>query len=313
MSLTTEQAAAEAVARWLGKVAIPGRHCLRTNLPQIDFPRFFDTLANQIEHTAADFSFCAAGFDLDEPTLQMLVGRTNLRFGNVATHLQKAAAWRNSEDTTILAIARGEPEGGNTLQEFAKASSGELAKILLGWLADPEHEFSSTRLAPDLHGRLLKLLHEQPPPGVVLSLDAACRFASAWSSARESTDPQVRNDAPLIAIAELQIAWDGELLQTRGDSDERRKESLRDNLIRAIQSTQEVLSLSEQELQKLALKVARTDDQERPGLEALLLAIKEAQRGPTAARLRSIHLELYRKLSKTRQAPPTPATEGALD
>ena len=33
----------------------------------------------------------------------------------VATHLQRAATWRNRSDATILAIARGEPEGGNTL------------------------------------------------------------------------------------------------------------------------------------------------------------------------------------------------------
>jgi hypothetical protein len=313
VSLTIEQAAAEAVGRWLGKIARPGRHCLRTNLPQLDFQRFFTTLANQIEHDASEFSFCAAGFELDEPTLQTIVGRTDLRFRNVATHLQKAAAWRNSEDTTILAIARGEPEGGNTLQEFEKASSGELAQVLLGWLADPEHDFSNTRLAPELHGRILKLLHEQPPAGIVLSLDAACRFAAAWSSARASADAQVRNDAPLIAMAELGIAWDGELMQTRGDSDERRKESLRENFIRSMQSTQEVLSLGERELERLAQKVAHADAQERPSLEALIIAIKEAQRGPTAVRLRSIRLELFRKLNKTRQATPTPPAEGALD
>ena len=242
-----------------------------------------------------------------------MVERADLKFRSVATHLQKAASWRNSDDTTILAIARGEPEGGNTLQEFAKASSGELAQVLLGWLADPEHDFSNARLAPDLHGRLLKILHEQPPSGIVLSLDAACRLAAAWSAARESADAQVRQDAPLIAIAELQIAWDGELLQTKGDSEERRKESLRENFIRAMQSTHEVLSLGERELDRLEKKIATADAQERPALEALIVAIREAQRGPTAAKLRNIRLELYRKLTKARQTTTTPPPEGALD
>ena len=45
----------------------------------------------------------------------------------------------------------------------------------------------------------------------------------------------------------------------------------------------------------------------------MVTAIKEAQRGPTAIRLRNIRLELFRKLNKTRQAGPTPPAEGALD
>lgn len=313
LSLTNEQAASEALARWLGNTASPGRHCLRLNLPALDFPRFFETLARQLEHDAAQFSFCAAGFALDEPALQAMTDRAGLHFRAVATHLQRAASWRNTEDTTILALARGEPEGGNTLQEFAKASSSELAKVLLDWLADPEHELSDARNAPELHGRLLKLLADAPPPGLVLSLDAVCRFAATWSAARDSTDPQTKNDAPLAALPELGLAWDGDLLQTRGDSDERRRESLRENLIRAMQSTQEVLSLGERELEKLDQKVVHSETADRPAFESLLVAIREAQRGPTAARLRRIRLDHFRKLGRTRKGRTETVPEHALD
>ena len=313
MSLTNEQAASEALARWLGSTARPGRHCLRSNLPSIDFPRFFATLANQIEHDAPKFSFCAAGFGQDEPALQAMAERAGLHFKAVATHLQRAAVWRNTEDTTILALARGEPEGGNTLQEFAKASSAELANVLLAWLADPEHEFSDVRRAPELHGRLLKLLAEQPPHGLVLSMDAVCRFAAAWSTARESTDAQIRNDAPLAALAELTVAWDGDLMQTRGDSDERRRESLKENLIRAIQTTQEVLALGERELSKLDERATAADASDRPAFETLLSAIREAQRNSTAERLCLIRLDHYRKLTKTRRGRPAPRPESSLD
>jgi hypothetical protein len=41
--LSVEQAVAESVARWLGSSARPGRACLRTNLPPLAFPRFFET------------------------------------------------------------------------------------------------------------------------------------------------------------------------------------------------------------------------------------------------------------------------------
>jgi len=313
MSLTKEQAAADALARWLGTTAKPGRHCLRINLPPIDFQRFFATLAGQIEHESSDFSFCAAGFGIDEPTLQSLAQRAGHRFRAVATHLQRAAVWRNTEDTTILALARGEPEGGNTLQEFAKASSAELAEALLFSLADPEHEFSDVRRAPDLHGRLLKMLAEQPPHGLVLSLDAVCRFAATWSEARENADAQVRNDAPLAALAELGVAWDGDLMQTRGDSDERRRESMRENLIRALQSTQEVLALGERELSKLEDRAARADAADRPAFQTLLATIRDAQRGSTAARLKRIRLDHYRRLCRTRRERPDTPPEATLD
>ena len=313
MSLTTEQAAAEAVARWLGHTARPGRHCRRRNLPALDFPRFFAVLQTQLEHQSSEFSFCAAGFGCDEPTLQAMAQQAGFHFSNVATHLQRAAVWRNIEDTTIIALARGEPEGGNTLEEFQTASSSELASVLLSWLADPEHEFSDTRRAPDLHGRLLRILAEQPPQGLVLSMDAVCRFAAAWSAARESADAQIRADAPLAALAELGVAWDGDLMQTRGDSDERRKESLRENLIGAMRTTQDLLALGERELSKLEDRVARADTADRPAYQALLATIREAQRSATAEKLRRIRLDHYRKLVKTRRERTEPRPEAAMD
>ena len=313
MSLSVEEAASEALARWLGMTARPGQPCLGMKLPTLDFPRFFETLARSIEHEPQDFALCAAGFDLDEPTLRAMAERAGLHFHDVATHLQRAATWRNLSDATILAIARGEPDGGNTLQEFKKATSGELASVLLRWLADPEHEFSDARQAPEVHGRLLDLISKQPPPALVLSLEGVCHFAAAWAAARASGDAQTRNDAPLLALPELSVAWDGDLFNTRGDSDERRRESLRENLIRALQSTQEVLALSDKELDKLATRAARADAADQPAYETLLTAIREAQRGPTAERLRRIRLDHYRKLTWTPRPRPLPPTESSLD
>jgi len=313
VSLSTEQAAAEAVARWLGQTARPGRHCRRKNLPALDFPRFFAVLQTQLVHESSGFSFCAAGFGLDEPTLQAMAQQAGFHFRNVATHLQRAADWRNNEDTTIIALARGEPECGNTLEEFQTASSSELASVLLSWLADPEHEFSDIRHAPDLHGRLLRTLAEQPPQGLVLSMDAVCRFASAWSAARGNADAQTRNDAPLTALAELGVAWDGELMQTRGDSDQRGRESLRENLIAAMRATQDVLALGEREISKLDDRAARADAADRPSHRALIAAIREAQRSATAEKLRRIRLDHYRKLVKTRRGRTEPRPEAAMD
>jgi hypothetical protein len=313
VSLSIEHAAAEAVARWLGQTARPGRHCRRRSLPALDFPRFFAVLQTQLEHDSSHFSFCAAGFDCDEPTLQAMAQHAGFNFRNVATHLQRAAVWRNIEDTTIIALARGEPEGGNTLEEFQTASSSELASVLLSWLADPEHEFSDIRRAPDLHGRLLKILAEQPPQGIVLSMDAVCRFAAAWSMARESGDHQTRNDAPLTALAELGVAWDGDLMQTRGDSDERRKESLRENLIDAMRYTQELVAMGERELSKLEARVARANPSDRPSFQALLTAVREAQRSATAEHLRRIRLDHYRRLVRTRRERSEPRPEAAMD
>ena len=304
MSLTVEAAASEAVARWLGRTAQPGRHCLRTTLPVLDFPHFFRVLASQLEHEARNFAFCVAGFDLDEPAVQAMTDRAGLSFHAVATHLQRAAEWRNRSEATILALARGEPDGGNTIQEFANASSTELARILLAWVADPEHEFSDTRRAPELHGKLLKLLSEIPPAGIVLSLEGVCRFVATWAVARASNDAQVRNDAPLGALSELGLAWDGDLFATR---------ELRDNLKRSLESTQEVLSLSDKHLQQLATRIEQGDAAERPAFRVLLAAIGDAQRGCTAERLRAIRLDHWRKLRTTRPNRPEPRPEATLD
>jgi hypothetical protein len=304
MSLTVEAAASEAVARWLGQTARPARHCLRTNLPVLDFPHFFQILAGQLEHEARNFAFCVAGFDLDEPAVRAMTDRAGLRFYAIATHLQRAAEWRNQSEATILALARGEPDGGNTIQEFANASSTELARILLAWVADPEHEFSDSRRAPEPHGKLLKLLSETPPAGIVLSLEGVCRFIATWAAARASADAQARNDAPLGALSELGLAWDGDLFATR---------EMRENLKRAIESTQEVLSLSDKHLQQLAKKIEQGDAAERPALRRLLVAIGDAQRGCTAEHLRTIRLDHWRKLRTTRPDHPEPRTETTLD
>jgi hypothetical protein len=284
------------------------------NLPPLDFPRFFETLGKALEHPTERFAFCAAGFDLDEPKLEEMAIRAGLRFAAVATHLQRAATWRNRSDATILAIARGEPEGGNTLQEFATASSAELARILLTWMADPEHEF--TRGTPAVHGRLLSLLGTKPPKPLVLSLEGVSRFAAAWAAARASTDPHTQQDAPHFALAELEIAWDGDLFTTKASS----PENLREHLLRAFRETQDVLSFGDAEIapgpQKpgsLVRKALAAPDAERPKFEALIDAIRAAQRGPTPERLRAIRLDHHRLLVKTRGPKPPPPAVGGLE
>jgi hypothetical protein len=284
------------------------------NLPQLDFPRFFETLAKELEHPPEGFAFCAAGFGVDEPTLEAMATRAGLRFAAVATHLQRAATWRNRSEATILAIARGEPEGGNTLQEFTTASSAVLAKVLLRWMADPEHEFS--RNAPPTHGNLLRLLANNPPKPLVLSLEGVSRFAAAWATARASSDPLTQQDAPHTALAELEIAWDGDLFATKMSS----PESLRDNVLRAVRETQEVLALGDAEIApgppkvgSLVRKVQNAPVAERANLEALIEAIRAAQRGPTPERLRAIRLNDYRRLTKTRGPKPPPPPASGLE
>ena len=309
--ITVEQAASEAVGRWLSNTAKSGQNCLRTHLPALDFDHLFKVMHRNWEHdNPASFAFCAANFDVDEPTLRQKTERAGLKFATIADHLQQAADWRNRSDYTIIALARGEPEGGNTLQEFTSASSEDLARGLLEWLADPEHPFSDARVTPELHGRLLSVLSKHAPPGIVLSLDGVCRFTAAWSAARESTEPQERNDAPLFALAELGLAWDGELLNTQGDAEE----SLPNNLNRALIGTQEILGLSEKELEKLKIKATSFDPpSRRPMLSALISAIQDAQRGATPERLRKIRLDHWRILQQKRAGAAPVARQASFD
>jgi hypothetical protein len=143
-----------------------------------------------------------------------------------------------------------------------------------------------------LHARLLQLLAENPPRQIVLSLEGVARFAATWAATRKSADPQTREDAPLMALAELDVAWDSELLGT----DSGTLEGLRDNLLRAFRDTQHVLALEERDLARLERKSAAASDAARPKFDGLLDAIRAAQRGATPDRLRGIRLDHFRLL-----------------
>lgn len=314
MKLSFEEAAAEAVARWVSNTVKPGKHCRKFNLPMLDFRRLFKVLKSQLESDSSHFSFCAAGFDIDEPSLLSLAKSEGLNFKNVASHLQKAALWRNNDDTTIIALSRGEPEGGNTLAEFSTSSSSDIARCLLLWISDPEHFFSSTVNAPDFHGRLLNLIATDPPTNLILSLDAVSRFAAKWAESRSDEDSQIKNDAPLLALSELMIGFDSDLVIIKGDSEDKKKESLKENLSASIATTQEILGLQEKELKELDSKIQRLDATNRPLFNNLIPSIREAQRSGIPDNLRNLKLHLFRKLQKIKlRGDSPPPTQAALD
>jgi hypothetical protein len=282
--------ASAALGAWLGAASYDAHHCFRQRLPPLHFPSLFETLAEALAFPAERFAFCAVGFGFDERQLEEMAAAADLRFAAVGTHLQRAVSWRNRSDAMILAIARGEQDGGSSLKEFENASSSELAKLLLAWMADGESEF--TRGAPQTHALLLQLLATNPPREIVLSLEGVARFAAAWTTARTSTCERTRENAPLTALAELDVAWDGKLFS----SDPNSLESLRDQLIRAFGETQDVLSLDDRELARLQRRIGAAPDADRLNFERLLDGIRAAQRGATPDCLRAVRLDHFRLL-----------------
>jgi hypothetical protein len=271
----------------MGIASSDGTHCFRPYIPSIDFPRLFESMAEYLPNSGTMFAFCAADCDFDDQQLAEMAAAAGLRFAAVGSHLQKAVLWRNRSEATILAIARGEPPEASSIREFADASSADLGRAILTWTAEFMHD--SIHEEHPTHLELLGLLATNPPAQMAVSLDAAARFAAAFTASHASEDAQTRSDAPLSALAELGVAWDAELCEPGG-------ESLRKKLSRAIRDTDRALALDERQIASLERRIEQFPASDRRELESLPESIHNIQRATTPDRLRRVRLKHLRQM-----------------
>ena len=131
----------------------------REGLPECDIPRLLQALSEG-DLPAGSFSLALVGFNTTEEEVQAAADANALGgLAGVTVDLHVATEWRNDRDRhpRIIALARGYNPSVHGLRFFSRASSGELAGILLGW-AENASEFMAT----PKHRLLLETLRRAP-------------------------------------------------------------------------------------------------------------------------------------------------------
>ena len=187
----------EALAAWILSRLADENDFAREGLPEFDIPCLLHALSTG-GLPAAGFSLALVGFDTTEQELRATADAEGLRgLAGVTPDLHVATEWRNDRERhpRIVALARGYNPSVHGLRFFSRASSGELAAILLGW-AENETEFTST----PQHRVLLETLREARALRSIRSLEGVAAFLAEWSEAGDGTIDRPRDVLPALGL-----------------------------------------------------------------------------------------------------------------
>ena len=135
MPRTAASLVSEALAAWILSRLEDENDFAREGLPEFDIPRLLQALSAG-GLPAEGFSLALVGFDTTEEELRATADAHGLgELAGVTIDLHVATEWRNDRERhpRIVALARGYNPSVHGLRFFSRASSGELAGILLGW------------------------------------------------------------------------------------------------------------------------------------------------------------------------------------
>ena len=138
------------------------------------------------------------GFDTTEEELRATADANGLvGLAGLTPDLHVATEWRNDRERhpRIVALARGYNPSVHGLRFFSRASSGELAAILLEW-AENKSEFTTT----PQHRVLLKTLREARGLRAIRSLDGVAAFLAKWSEAGDGAIGRPRDVLPTLGL-----------------------------------------------------------------------------------------------------------------
>ena len=147
---------------------------------------------------AGRFSLALVGFETTEEEVRALADANGLgALAGVTLDLHVATEWRNDRDRhpRIVALARGYNPSVHGLRFFSRASSGELAEILLGW-AENASGFTTT----PQHRALLETLREARGLKSVRSLEGVAAFLSEWSEGGDEAIGRPRDVLPALGL-----------------------------------------------------------------------------------------------------------------
>ena len=218
MARTSESLVSEALAAWIVSRLERENDFAREGLPQCDVPRLLQALSEG-GLPAGDFSLALVGFGTTVEELRAAADGNGLgRLAGVTVDLHVATEWRNDRvrQPRIIALARGYNPSVHGLRFFSRASSGELAGMLLAW-AENTPEFTAT----PKHRLLLETLRRARGLAPIRSLAGVAAFLGEWSEA-----PEGEIAAPRDALTALGLLRDPQLFEA-DDLSKRLKHNLR--------------------------------------------------------------------------------------
>ena len=197
MARTAASLVSEALAAWILSRLEDEGDFAREGLPEFDIPSLLQALSAG-GLPAGGFSLALVGFDTTEEELRATADANGLEGLAGLTHdLHVATEWRNdrTRHPRIVALARGYNPSVHGLRFFSRASSGELASILLGW-AENESGFTTT----PQHRVLLETLREARGLRSIRSLDGVAAFLAEWSEAGDGAIGRPRDVLPALGL-----------------------------------------------------------------------------------------------------------------
>ena len=217
MPRTAESLVSEALAAWILSRLEDENDFAREGLPKIDIPCLLHALSEG-GLPAENFSLALVGFDTTAEKVRSKADASGLsKLVGVTLDLHVATGWRNDRvrHPRIIALARGYNPSVHGLRFFSRASSGELAAILLGW-AKNIPEFTTT----PKHQMLLETLHSASTLSPIRSLEGVADFLANWSAESEGGIGTPRDVLPSLGLLRDPKLFEADDLEKR----------LRDNL-----------------------------------------------------------------------------------
>ena len=197
MPRTAASLVSEALAAWILSSLEDENDFAREGLPEFDTPCLLQALSAG-GLPAGGFSLALVGFETTEEELRAVAEEKGLgELAGLTLDLHVATEWRNDRERhpRIVALARGYNPSVHGLRFFSRASSGELAAILLGW-AQNESEFTAT----PQHRVLLETLREARGLRSIRSLDGVAAFLAEWSEAGDGAIGRPRDVLPALGL-----------------------------------------------------------------------------------------------------------------
>ena len=197
MPRTAALLVSEALAAWILSRLEDENDFAREGLPEFDIPCLLQALSAG-GLPAGDFSLALVGFNTTDEEVRAIAEAEG--FGEIAgltLDLHVATAWRNDRERhpRIIALARGYNPSVHGLRFFSRASSGELAGILLDW-GQNQSEFTAT----PQHRALLETLRESRGLRSIRSLEGVAAFLAEWSKAGDRAIGRPRDVLPALGL-----------------------------------------------------------------------------------------------------------------
>nr|WP_321352630.1 AAA family ATPase [uncultured Methanoregula sp.] len=303
--MKTDDFVSASITQWIHSNYNNVQDVARDSLPMMDIDSFFKFLSQIPHFPDADFSIVLAGFGEDGPVLKQKANAVGLNLKDIADDFFTAAAWRNDKKNhkRIIALAHAQQPGVHTLNHFTRPSSRELAISVLEWVQ--ESQDCKYFVKTGAHKKLLKILQTSERLQDLRSLEMVCNFLAQWSI----LSAEHQNDAPRMALSELGLVADPDLLSDLNAIEER--------LDRNYLQSKKIIEESQSTLRSRRKRFNSYKDEERKEeLLNILTRIENLRLHPSSEARRNLTIKEVSKIfhpPSDKSPDPTPKPSRKID